>query len=137
MSSDISVHSSSYQVDDRQWLVGTHGVDLTPGITLDISKFTKRTRTTPTGTSRRARCSARSPLPACTGRTATPPVRWHADRCGAAVQLRARHRLQRAPRLTKVGGAMFVHGAVKESKLPTNSGVDTNGKADLSKIVWL
>ena len=39
MSSDITVHSSSYQVDNRAWLIGTHGVDITPGITLDISKF--------------------------------------------------------------------------------------------------
>ena len=43
MSTDISVHSSTYQVEDRSWLASQHGVDVTPGVTLDISKFTKAT----------------------------------------------------------------------------------------------
>nr|WP_239652137.1 head decoration protein [Mycobacterium sp. UM_NZ2] len=41
MSTDITVHSSKYQVEDRSWLIGQHGVDVTPGITLDISKFSR------------------------------------------------------------------------------------------------
>lgn len=41
MSTDITVHSSTYQVEDRSWLIGQHGVDMTPGVTLDISKFSR------------------------------------------------------------------------------------------------
>lgn len=41
MSTDITVHSSNYQVEDRPWLIGQHGVDMTPGVTLDISKFSR------------------------------------------------------------------------------------------------
>jgi len=41
MSTDISVHSSKYQVEDRSWLASPHGVDMTPGVTLDISKFSR------------------------------------------------------------------------------------------------
>lgn len=42
---DISVHSTAYQVEDRSWLLSPHGTDpgTTPSITLDISGFTSGT----------------------------------------------------------------------------------------------
>jgi hypothetical protein len=135
MSSDISVHSSSYQVDDRQWLVGTHGVDLTPGITLDITKFTANTHY-PNGY-----VASGTLLGKVTASGLYGPYD-NAASDGREVAAGLLFSFVRAKDLTgatlaKVGGALFVHGGVKESKLPTNSGVDTAGKADLSKIVWL
>lgn len=135
MSSDISVRSRSYQVDDRPWLIGTHGVDLTPSVTLDISKFTKATH------------FANGHIPSGTllGKVTTSGLYGPYDNAandGREVAAGILFSFLRAidetgTNLTKVGGAIFVHGAVKESKLPTNSGVDSAGKADLSKIVWL
>ena len=135
MSSDISVHSSSYQVDNREWLVGQHGVDLTPGVTLDISLFTKNTHF-PNGY---------IPSGTVLGKVTTsglygPYVDGASD--GREVAAGLLFSFVRAidatgTTLAKVGGAIFVHGGVKEAKLPANSGVNAAGKADLSKIVWL
>ncbi|MEW5810272.1 MAG: head decoration protein [Actinomycetota bacterium] len=135
MSSDITVHSSASQVDNREWLIGTHGVDLTPGVTLDISKFTKATHYpngyVPSGTllGKVTATGLYGPYDnaASDGREVAAGVLFSFVRAVDAT----------GATLAKVGGAIFVHGAVKESKLPTNSGVDSAGKTDLSKIVWL
>lgn len=136
MSSDITVHSHSYQVDDRPWLIGTHGVDLTPSVTLDVSAFTKADHYPngyiPSGTV----------LGKITASGLYGPYDDEAED-GTQVAAGILFSFVRAINqttgnaLAKVGGAIFVHGAVKESKLPTNSGIDANAKADLSKIVWL
>ncbi|MHA0288276.1 head decoration protein [Mycobacterium sp. C3-094] len=135
MSSDITVHSSAYQVDNREWLIGTHGVDLTPGVTLDVSKFTKNTHYpngyVPSGT--------------LLGKVTATGLYGPYDNAandGREVAAGLLFSFVKAIDATgntvaKVGGAIFVHGAVKESKLPANSGVDSAGKTDLSKIVWL
>ncbi|MCX2931400.1 head decoration protein [Mycobacterium sp. CVI_P3] len=134
MSGDISVRSTSYAVDNRAWLIGTHGVDLTPSVTLDISKFTKNTHY-PNGF-----IMSGTPLGIVTATNLYGPYD------GAAVDGRdvCRGLLFSFVRaidpangntLVKVSGARFVHGAVKESKLPI--AIDANGKADLPLIVWL
>jgi hypothetical protein len=135
MSSDITVRSSSWQVDNREWAIGTHGHDLTPSVTLDVSKFTKATHF-PNGY---------IPSGTLLGKvTATGLYGPYVEGAGDGREV-ARGVLfsflraidQQGNTLAKVGGAILVHGAVKESKLPTNSGVDTAGKADLPLIVWL
>ncbi|OCB09234.1 K structural protein [Mycolicibacterium porcinum] len=135
MSTDITVHSSAYQVDNREWLVGTHGVDLTPGVTLDISKFTKATHY-PNGFIKSGTVLGKVTATglygpyddaATDGREVAAGILFSfvkaVDATGATN--------------TKVGGAIFVHGGVKEAKLPANSGINANAKTDLSKIVWL
>jgi hypothetical protein len=134
MSTDISVRSGSYQVEDRSWLVGTHGVDATPGVTLDISKFTKNThypngfipsgtaigKVTATGLYGPYSNAASDGTETCAG-ILFSSVRAIDTATGTA--------------LAKVGGARFVHGVVNTAKLPAT--VDANGKADLPLIVWL
>lgn len=136
MSTDISVHSSSYQVEDRSWLVGTHGVDVTPGITLDISKFTKATHF-PNGY---------IPSGTLLGKVTTGGLYGPYDNAASDGREVAAGVLFSSVRavdpntgnnLTKVGGARFIHGLVNTAKLPANSGIDANGKADLPLIVWL
>lgn len=135
MSSDITVHSSSFQVEDRSWLVGTHGVDVTPGITLDISAFTQATHFPngyiPSGTL----------LGKITASGLYGPYDDGAvdgtQTCAGLLFSSVRAVNANGVVLTKVGGARFIHGAVNEAKLPANSGVDANGKADLPLIVWL
>ncbi|MBI2702110.1 MAG: head decoration protein [Mycobacterium sp.] len=136
MSTDISVHSSSYQVEDRSWLVGTHGVDVTPGITLDISKFTKATHFPngyiPSGTLLGKVTSGGLYGPydnaASDGREVAAGILFSSVR---AIDTNTGNNL------AKVGGARFIHGLVNTAKLPANSGIDANGKADLPLIVWL
>ena len=135
MSTDISVRSSTYQVEDRSWLVGTHGVDMTPGITLDISKFTKATHFAngyiPSGT-------------AIAKITASGLYGPYDDSKSDGTQVAAGLLFSSVRaidpvgnNLAKVGGARFIHGLVNTAKLPANSGIDANGKADLPLIVWL
>ncbi len=134
MSSDISVRSTSYGVDDRAWLIGQHGVDLTPSVTLDISKFTKNTHY-PDGF-----IKSGTPIAKITASGLYGPYNDAASD-GTEVARGLLFSFVRAidpsngNTLVKVGGALFVHGAVKESKLPI--AINANGKADLPLIVWL
>lgn len=133
MSSDISVRSHSYQVDNRDWLIGQHGTDLTPSVTLDISKFTKNTHY-PNGFIRSG-----TPLGIITATGLYGPYNDAAsdgtEVCRGLLFSFVRAIDEVGNTLTKVGGARFVHGAVKESKLPI--AINANGKADLPLIVWL
>ena len=134
MSTDISVHSSSYQVEDRSWLIGTHGVDVTPSVTLDISKFTKNTHF-PDGY-----IKSGQPLGVVTATGLYGPYDNSANDgrevCRGLLFSSVRAvDTSTGNNLAKVGSARFVHGLVKESKLPVS--IDSNGKADLSLIVWL
>lgn len=138
MSTDISVHSSKYQVEDRSWLASQHGVELTPGVTLDISKFTKATHYPngyiPSGT-------------AIGHITATGLYGPYDDTasdgtnvCAGLLFSSVRAIDNGGNTLTSVGGARFIHGAVRVDRLPFTSGagaVDANGKADLPMIAWL
>lgn len=133
--SDITVHSSSYQVDNREWAIGTHGFDITPGMTLDISKFTKATHF-PNGY---------IPSGIMLGKVTATGLYGPYDNGandGREVNRGALFSFLRAvdatgTTLAKASGALFVHGAIKESKLPANSGIDSGGKTDLPLIVWL
>ena len=134
MSTDISVHSSGYQVEDRSWLVGTHGTDLTPSVTLDISKFTKNTHY-PNGF---------IPSGTALGKVTATGLYGPYDNSASDGRETAVGLLFSSVRaidtstgsaLSKVGGARFVHGLVNAAKLPAT--VDANGKADLPLIVWL
>lgn len=131
--SDITVHSSAYQVDNREWLIGTHGVDITPGVTLDISKFTKNTHY-PNGF-----ILSGTPLGIVTATQLYGPYNDAAsdgtEVCRGLLFSFVRAIDGTGTTLAKASGARFVHGAVKESKLPI--AINANGKADLSQIVWL
>ena len=131
--SDITVHSSSYQVDNREWPIGTHGFDITPGVTLDISKFTKNTHY-PDGY-----VKSGTPLGKITATGLYGPyndaLADGTEVCAGLLFSFVRAIDGTGTVLAKASGAIFVHGAVKESKLPI--AINANGKADLSKIVWL
>lgn len=133
MSSDISVHSTSYQVDNRQWLVGTHGVDVTPGVTLDVSKFTKSTHY-PNGFIRSGQ-----PLGKVTASGLYGPYDDTAvdgrQTCAGLLFSYCRAIDREGNTVAKVGSARFIHGLVDSTKLPV--AIDAAGKADLPLIVWL
>lgn len=133
MSGDISVRSTSYQVDNRDWLIGTHGTDATPSVTLDISKFTANTHF-PNGFIRSGQ-----PLGIVTATGLYGPYDDAASDgrqvCRGLLFSFAKAVDEFGVARTKVGGARFVHGVVKESKLPVS--IDANGKADLPLIIWV
>ncbi|CAM3742667.1 head decoration protein [Tsukamurella ocularis] len=108
MTTDISVHSSSYQVEDRAWLIGTHGVDMTPGVTLDITKFAPADYPKgyiPSGT----------PVVKLVGGLYGPaPV----DEADGLLFSSVRAVSREGQPITKAGGAIFVHGLVQLAKLP-------------------
>lgn len=133
MSGDISVRSHSYQIDNREWLIGQHGVDATPGVTLDISKFTKADHypngVIPSGT--RLGIVTATQLYGPYDDTATDGRQV----CRGLLFSFAKAVDEFGTVRSKVSGARFVHGVVKESKLPGT--IDAAGKADLPLIIWV
>lgn len=136
MSTDISVRSSNYQVEDRSWLVGQHGVDITPGITLDISKFTKATHF-PNGYIPSGTAIAKITATGLYGPYDNTLSNGQEVAGGLLFSSVRAVDTNTGNTLVKVGGARFIHGAVNAAKLPDNSGVDANVKTDLPLIVWL
>lgn len=135
MSTDISLQTTSYQVGDRRWLLSPHGTDYTPGVTVDVSKFTAGTHF-PNGY---------IPSGTVVGRvTATGKVGPYngvaTDGTETAVGVLfadCRVTRQNGTTAANVGTGILVHGVVSASKLPFQSGtgsIDAAGKADLALI---
>lgn len=136
---DISVQTTSYQVENRSWLLGPHGTEsgTTPSITLDVSAFTAATHY-PNGY---------FPSGIVLGViTATGLYGPYDDTAvdGRAVAAGILFNSPKVPNVadtTKdVGAAMLVHGFVKIAKLPIANGatgrgyIDANGQTDLKLI---
>lgn len=136
---DISVQTTSYQVENRSWLLSPHGTEpgTTPSITLDVSAFTAATHY-PNGY---------FPSGIVLGViTATGLYGPYDDtavdgRAVAAGILFGSVKVPNTADTTKdVGAAMLVHGFVKIARLPIANGatgrgyIDANGQADLKLI---
>ena len=134
MSTDISVRSSAYQVEDRSWLVGTHGTDVTPSVTLDISKFTQNTHYA-NGYIKSGTALGKVTATGLYGPYDNAPSDGRETCAGLLFSSVRAVDTSTGSALAKVGGARFVHGAVTAANLPAT--VDANGKADLPLIVWL
>ena len=135
MSTDIGLQTTNYQVGDRRWLLSPHGTDYTPGVTLDVSKFTQGTHY-PNGY---------IPSGTVVGRvTASGKVGPYDDAASDGTQtavgiLFADCRVVRQNGTTapSVGTGILVHGIVSAGKLPFQSGkgsIDAAGKTALALI---
>jgi hypothetical protein len=141
---DISVRSTAYQVENRQWLLGEHGTGPgdNPGCTLDVSTFTAATHY-PDGY-----LKSGIVLGIISG-TSTDKVLMvgpYDDTAGDGRQVAAgilfsSVKVPNPADTTKdCGGAMLVHGFVKSSRLPIANAaagggfIDANGKTDLKLI---
>ena len=136
MSTDISLQSVTYQASDRRWHVSREGINYTPNVTLDITKF----------------ASDRYPngyIPSGTvlGKVSATNLYGPYDNAAsdgtevATGVLYGDARVVRADGTVaaKVGSSQLVRGDVSVSKLPFQSGkgsIDTAGKADLPLIRW-
>ena len=117
---DISVSTTSYQVEKRGWLWGPHGTDpgMTPSVTLDFTKFTAGTHYpngyVPSGCvlGKITASGKFGPFdPAATdGRQTAAGILFSSLKVPADTA-------------TPVGGAMLVHGAVDPARLPFQSGI--------------
>lgn len=127
---DISVTSTGYQVENRSWLISAHGTDpgTNPNVVLDISKFTAGTHY-PNGYIPSGIALAKV--------TATGLYGPYEAAAGDGRNVAAGHLFStlgvRAGQ-TKVGGALVVHGFVRESKLPF--AIDAAGKTALKSITY-
>lgn len=136
MTTDISVSSASYQVENRGWLWGDHGTGPgdNPSITLDFTTFTAATHYPngylPSGTV----------LGKITASGKYGPYDSTASD-GRQTPAGLLFSLVKAPALasTPIGGGLFVHGFVDPSRLPFQSGaggVSTAAKTALNLIYW-
>jgi len=128
---NISVVKTSHQTENRSWLASTHGTEpgANPSITLDVSKFTAGTHY-PDGYLKSG---------VVLGKVTATGLYGPYDNAASDGREVARGHLLASLNvgtLTKIGGALLVHGFVTESKLPANHGLDTAGKADLAGIYY-
>lgn len=120
----------SYTAEDRSWIATDHGVDMTPSITLDVSKFTKATHY--------ADGSVKSGT--VLGKvTATGLYGPYKSDATDGREVAAGHLFGTLPveGKTKVGGALYIHGLVTEARLPANHGLDAAAKTALSLIRYV
>lgn len=125
---DISVTSTGYQVENRSWLISAHGTDpgANPSVTLDISKFTAGTHY-PNGYIPSGIALGKVTATGLYGpydNTASDGRETAAGFLFSTLGVRTGQ--------TKVGGALVIHGFVRESKLPF--AIDAAGKTDLKSI---
>lgn len=130
---DISVSTTAYQVEKRDWLLSQHGTDpgAMPGVTLDVSTFTAGTHY-PNGF---------FPSGLALGKITASGLYGPYDDAASDGRQTAAGILFSATKVpnpldtTKdVGAAVLVHGFVSLSKLPI--AIDANGQADLKLIVF-
>lgn len=134
--SDITVHSSSFQVEDRAWLIGQHGVDMTPGVTLDITKFAPADYPKgfiPSGTPvTKGADGLYGPVTDTPAAGESPAVPGKPD--GLLFSSVSAVTPEGQPR-TKVGAAIFVHGFVRTAKLPKPLAAEAQAALPLIKFV--
>lgn len=128
---NITVTKTAHQAENRSWLASTHGTEpgANPGVTLDISKFTAGTHY-PDGYLKAGTVLGKV--------TATGLYGPYDNAASDGREVARGHLIAslNVGTLTKIGGALLVHGFVTESKLPTNHGLDAAGKADLPGIYY-
>lgn len=128
---DISVSKTAYQVDDRSWLLGPHGTGPgdNPAIVLDVSAFTPGTHY-PDGY-----LLSGIPLGRITASGLYGPydnALLNGQEVAAGLLLAAVKVPDTGDTTRDVGGALFVHGFVRLSRLPV--ALDAAGQADLRLI---
>ena len=124
---DLNVRTTTYVQDSDKWLGSAHGTDTAHTITLDMSLFTEATHFPngfiPSGMTL-GKVTASGKYGPYNNALANgqetmvgflyKPVKVHSDNtAGNAI------------------GALLQHGFIDESELPTNHGLDANGKADV------
>lgn len=123
---DIRLTTEISQVENRSWLGSRDGTEVTETITLDVTKFVSGTHyvngyiASGTVLGKVTATGLYGPYDNAVsdGREVAVGFLWNST----AVPTGA----------TKLGAPLQWRGVIKESRLPTNHGLDTAGKADLA-----
>ncbi|WP_327725731.1 head decoration protein [Streptomyces europaeiscabiei] len=123
---DLSLTTRTFGVDDQSWLGSEHGTQATESVTLDTSTFTAGTHY-PEGFFKSG-----IPLGKITATGKYGPYN-NAAADGTEVLVGFLFAAVQAPTVNTVdpAGALFVHGKVREARLPLGA-VDAAGKADVA-----
>lgn len=125
----IAVTKTSQVTENRSWLASAHGTEpgTNPGVTLNVALFDQADHY-PAGFIRSGTVLGRV--------TATGLYGPYDNTANDGREVARGHLFGSlsVKDVTKVGGALLVHGFVTEAKLPPNHGLDSAGKADLSMI---
>ena len=123
---DLSVREEVFGSENRAWLGSQHGTDSNRSITLDVSTFTGATHY-PDGF---------IPSGVVVGEiTASGLFGPYDDTAVDGRAIAAGHRCTSIPgraRAPNLGAPLLDHGAVVESKLPADHGLDEAAKTDLA-----
>ena len=115
---DISRHTTAFQVEDRSWLYGLHGTDQTPPATLDVSAFTQADHYPngyiPSGIVLKEAISG--------GKTVYVPTIGDGSDTAAGILYGSLKIPDLLDLSINVSGAILVHGFVKISRLPIPAG---------------
>lgn len=128
--SDISLTTTSYQVENRSWLLSQwgQGPGENPSIVLDISAFTEATHY-PDGYIKSGEPLGKITAASTATKTVVGPYDGAASD-GRETCIGLLHSSVKVPASgADPGGALVKAGFIKESKLPRT--IDTAGKADL------
>ena len=120
---DLTVKTTDYGVDAKDWLGSAHGVNTAEAITLDPTLMLA------------AFADGNVPSGVTLGRvTATGRYARYDNAATDGREVMVGHLLNRVKVTAgqNAGGALFWHGQVVESKLPTGHGLDAAGKADVA-----
>lgn len=129
---DISLQpTESWVAEDRSWLGSRDGTDVTQTITLDVSAFTKATHF-PDGYIHSGTVLGRITATGLYG----PYSNAASDGTEVAVGFLFSNTKVREGG-PDVGAAIHWRGIIRESRLPTNHGLDSNGKTDLAAKFWI
>ena len=134
----IGVTTTSFQSEDRSWLLGPHGTEpgTTPSVTLDISSFTAGTHY-PNGYVLSGTALGKITASGLYGPYDPDGSDGRQTAAGLLISSMAVP-TNAAGTAQDFGGAILVHGFVDHSKLPfaynVDGGLDANGIADLPLI---
>jgi hypothetical protein len=133
---DLTLQQTTFGLDERDWLGSAHGTDMLGSVTLDTSTFDPTTHY-PKGVLNSGILLGKI---TASGLYGPYDDTAHDGTEVAAGVLFTETRvipLGASAASAKVSGPLLVHGKVVEAKLPANSGVDDNGKADLAHIIFV
>ncbi len=125
---DLTVRDEVYGSENRAWLGSQHGTESNRSITLDVAAFTAATHYPPDGYIP----PSGTVLAEITASGLFGPYDPDAEDGRDTAAGHLFNSIKVATGATRLGAPLLDHGAVVESKLPADSGLDALAKADLA-----
>jgi hypothetical protein len=133
---DLTLQQTTFGLDERDWLGSAHGTDMLASVTLDTSTFVANTHY-PKGVLNSGILLGKITASGLYGPYDDTANDGRQTAVGVLFTETRVIPLGASAASAKVSGPLFRHGKVVTAKLPANSGVDANGKADLTQILFV